>query len=126
MSVAAAGGLLHLVVMVWFARRLGVTITGGYEWVLYASSTVGMWLLAAVPLYLLVRHRLVVPATLLTGFIVIDVRSEFAASVEDAHALYFGAWFVFLAIFLIGGLVEYGLRQVDSLRRMVSRRGNRH
>ncbi|NHX36746.1 MULTISPECIES: hypothetical protein [Halolamina] len=121
-GVAAVGGLLHLVVMVWFARRLGVTMTGGYEWVLYTVSTLGMWLLAAVPLYLLVRYRLVVPATLLTGFIFLDVRSEFAASVDGAHALYFGAWFLFLAIVLVGGVVEYGLRRLDLVGRITERR----
>lgn len=74
--------------MVWFAQRVGVTATGDYVWVLYAASMLGMWVPPAVPHYLLVWHRLVVPATLLTGFIFLNVRAEFTASVEDAHALY--------------------------------------
>jgi hypothetical protein len=79
-----------------------------------------MWLLAAVPLYLLVRHRLVSPATLLTVFVLNDARAEFAASVDDPHALYFGAWFVFLGVLLIAAGVELGLRRLALLERVQS------
>jgi hypothetical protein len=119
-AVATAGGLLHAGVMVWFAVRLGVTATGGFDLLLYLFSTVGMWLLAAVPLYLLVRHRLVSPATLLTVFVLNDARAEFAASVDDPHALYFGAWFVFLGVLLIAAGVELGLRRLALLERVQS------
>lgn len=119
--IATVGGLLHAVVMVWFAFRLGVTVSGGFGWILYVVSTVGMWLLAAVPLYLLVHHRLVAPATLLTAFILLDVRAEFTASVDDPHALYFGAWFVFLGILLIAAGIEYGVRRIVSELLMSSR-----
>ena len=112
-TVATVGGLLHAGVMVWFAVRLGVTATGGFELVLYLFSTLGMWLLAAVPLYLLVRHRLVSPATLLTVFVLIDVRADFFATVDDPHAFYFGAWFVFLGVFLVAAGVELGGRRLD-------------
>lgn len=118
--VAAGGGLLHAVVMTWFAFRLGVTASGGFAWLLYLFSAVGMWVLAAVPLYLLVRYRLVVPATLLTVFILLDARAEFAASVEDLHALYFGGWFLYLGILLVAAGVEYGLRRLDVVRRLRS------
>jgi hypothetical protein len=119
-TVATVGGLLHAGVMVWFAVRLGVTATGGFELVLYSFSTLGMWLLAAVPLYLLVRHRLVSPATLLTVFVLNDARAEFIASVDDPHAFYFGAWFVFLGIILIAAGVELGLRRLVLLERVQS------
>lgn len=112
--IATAGGLLHAIVMVWFALRIGLTLSGGFGWVLYPISTVGMWVLAATPLYLLVRHQVVAPATLLTGFILLDVRTEFTASVDDSHALYFGAWFVYLGILLIVAAIEYGLRRVNA------------
>ena len=115
-AMATAGGLLHAAVMIWFAARLGVTFSCGMEWVLYLFGIVGMWVLAAVPLYLLVRHQLVAPATLLTLFVLLDARAEFTASVEDPHALYFGAWFVFLGILLIAGGVEYGLRRIEIYR----------
>ena len=120
-AVATAGGLLHAAVMVWFAARLGVTFSGGMEWVLYLFGIVGMWVLAAVPLYLLVRHQLVAPATLLTLFVLLDARAEFTASVEDPHALYFGAWFLFLGILLTAGGVEYGLRRMEIYQRVASR-----
>jgi len=81
-----------------------------------------MWVLAAVPLYLLVRHRLVAPATLLTLFVILDVRAEFTASVEDPHALYFGGWFLYLGVLLVAGGIEYGLRRGDIHRRFASRR----
>ena len=120
-AVATTGGIVHAVVMVWFAARLGVTFSGGREWALYLFGAVGMVVLAAVPLYLLVRHRLVTPATLLTLFVLLDVRAEFTASVEDPHALYFGGWFLYLGILLIAGGVEYGLRRIDVYRRVVTR-----
>jgi len=121
-AVATTGGILHAAAMVWFAARLGVTVSGGWEWALYLFGAVGMWVLAAVPLYLLVRHRLVAPATLLTLFVILDVRAEFTASVEDPHALYFGGWFLYLGVLLVAGGVEYGLRRGDIHRRFASRR----
>ena len=112
-TIATVGGFLHAGVRVWFAVRLGVTATGGFELLLYLFSTVGMWLLAAVPLYLLVRHRLVSPATLLAVFVLIDARAEFVASVDDPHAFYFGAWFVFLGVILVVAAIELGGRRLD-------------
>jgi hypothetical protein len=106
--------------MVWFAVRLGVTATGGFEFLLYLFSTVGMWLLAAVPLYLLVRHRFVSPPILLVVFVLNDARSDFFATVDDPHAFYFGAWFLFLGIILIVGGVEFGLRRLALLERVQS------
>jgi hypothetical protein len=120
-AVATAGGVLHAAVMVWFAVRLGLTVSGGWEWALYPFGAVGMWSLAAAPLYLLVRRRLVAPATLLTLFVLLDARAEFTASVEDPHALYFGGWFLFLGLLLVAAGVEYGLRRVEIHRRVRSR-----
>jgi hypothetical protein len=119
-TIATAGGLLHAGVMVWFAVRLGVTATGGFELVLYSFSTLGMWLLAAVPLYLLVRHRLVSPATLLAVFVLVDARAEFVASVDDPHAFYFGAWFVFLGVILVAAALELGGRRLALIERVQS------
>lgn len=107
--------------MVWFAVRLGVTISGGFEWVLYLFGAVGMWVLAAVPLYLLVRHQVVMPAMLLTLFVLLDVRAEFTAGVEDPHALYFGAWFLYLGVLLVVAGVEYGLRRLNVIQRFATR-----
>jgi hypothetical protein len=119
--VATAGGVLHAAVMVWFAVRLGLTVSGGWEWALYPFGAVGMWSLAAAPLYLLVRRRLVAPATLLTLFVLLDAGAEFTASAEDPHALYFGGWFLFLGLLLVAAGVEYGLRRVEIHRRVRSR-----
>lgn len=116
--VATAGGLLHAIVMLGFSLRLGLTVSGGSGGVLYAVSTAGMWIFAALPLYLLVRHQLVAPATLLTAFILLDVRADFTAGPDDLHALYFGMWFVFLGFLLIVAGIEYGLRRLDAGRRL--------
>lgn len=118
--VASVGGLLHVTVMVWFAVRLGVTLSGDFEWLLYPFGAAGMWILAAVPLYLLVRHLLVAPATLLAVFILSDVQAEFTASAEDSHALYFGGWFLYFAVLLVVASIEFGLRRLDAYRRLVS------
>ncbi|WP_318571052.1 hypothetical protein [Salinigranum marinum] len=120
-TVAATGGLVHAVAMVWFASRLGVTASGGFDSILYPFGAVGMWILAAVPLFLLVRHVLVAPAGLLSVFVLLDVRAEFTASVDDPHALYFGGWFFFLGILLATGGVEYGLRRLGGYRPVLPR-----
>ena len=119
-AIASSGGLLHAAVMVWYASRLGVTMSGGFEWLLYLFGAVGMWVLATIPLYFLVRHRLVAPATLLTLFVLIDVHAAFTASVEDPHALYFGGWVLYLGILLVVAGIEYGLRRLDVFRRFAS------
>lgn len=119
-TVAAVGGLLHAAVMTWFAVRLGLTGPGVPEWLLYAYGFAGTWLLAAVPLYLLVRERLVAPAALLTAFVLLDARAAFTASVDDPHALYFGAWFLYLGILLVAAGVEYALRRLNEHRRSES------
>mgnify|MGYP006290598689 FL=1 len=119
-AIASSGGLLHAAVMVWYASRLGVTMSGGLEWLLYLFGAVGMWVLAAIPLYLLVRNRLVAPATLLTLFVLIDVHAAFTASVEDPHALYFGGWFLYLGILLVVAGIEYGLRRLGVYRQFAS------
>lgn len=118
--IAAAGGLLHAAVMVWFAHRLGVTVAGGPDSLLYLFDAVGMVVLAAVPLYLLVRRQLFAPATLLTVFVILDARATLSASVEDPHALYFGGWFFFLTILLLAAGIEYGLRVTGLLCRVRS------
>lgn len=114
--LASAGGLLHAVAMVWFAHRLGVPASGATGWLMYGFGAVGMWLLAAVPLYLLFRRRLVAPTALLTAFVLLDVRADFTAGVEDPHALYFWGWFVTLGVLLAVAGVEYGVRRLDGLR----------
>ncbi|WP_435066763.1 hypothetical protein [Haloplanus sp. C73] len=111
-AFAAIGGLLHAAVMLWFAHRLGVTLTGGFDWVFYPYAAVGLWLLAALPLYLLTRYRLFAPTTLLTAFVLLDARAEIRTSVDSPHALYVGGWFVFLGIALVAGGVEYGCRRL--------------
>lgn len=119
--IASIGGLVHAVVMVWFALRLGLTVSNGFGWLLWIVSTGGMWLLAAVPLYLLIRHRLVAPATLLTGFILLNAQAEFGRNVDDPHVLYFGAWFGYLSVLLVAAGVEYGLRRLNLKKRLTSR-----
>lgn len=120
-AVATVGGLLHAGVMVWFASRLGVAVSDEFAWLLYLYGATGMWVLAAAPIYLLVRRQLVAPATLLTLFVLLDVRAEFAANVDGPHALYFGAWFLYLGILLVAAGVEYGLRRLDLAKRFEAR-----
>ncbi|WP_255150189.1 hypothetical protein [Halorarius halobius] len=116
-GLATAVGAVHAGVMLWFAVRLGLSVSGGLGWALYLVSTLGMWLLATIPVYLLVRHRLVAPATLLVAFVVLDARAEFTASVDDPHALYFGAWFLFLVVLLVAAGLEYGVRRAGLVSR---------
>lgn len=118
LRIATVGGVLHTVVMLWFALRLGLSVSGEFGWLLYLSSTIGMWILAAVPLYLLVRHLVVAPATVLTVFILLNVQSEFTAGPDDPHALYFGAWFFYFGLLLIVAGIEVGLRRLQIAHRL--------
>ena len=104
--------------MLWFALRLGLSVSGESGWLIYISSTLGMWILAAVPLYLLVRHFVVGPATALAAFILLNVQAEFTASPDDPHALYFGAWFFYLGLLLIVAGIEIGLRRLQMAQRL--------
>jgi hypothetical protein len=115
-AVAAGVGALHAAVMVWFSLRLGLSASGGLWWAQYAASTAGMWLLGAVPTYLLVRHAFVGPAALFALMVLNDVRTEFTATVDDPHALYFGAWFLFLVPLLVVAGGEAGLRWLLATR----------
>lgn len=119
-AVAAGAGFLHAAVMVWFSLRLGVTISGGFEWLLYLFGAVGMWALAMIPVYLILRHELVSPAILLTLFILVDAGAAFTASVEDPHALYFGGWFLYLGMLLLVAGIEYGLHGLNGYQRSIS------
>lgn len=109
-AVAAGVGALHAAVMLWFSLRLGLSSSADPAWALYAASTAGMWLLGAVPTYLLVRHGLVGPAALFALMVLNDVRTAFTATVDDPHALYFGAWFLFLVPLLVVAGGEAGIR----------------
>lgn len=109
---AWAVGLGHAAVMTWFAVRLGVRSDGGPEWLLYPFSVLGMWLLAAVPVYLLARRRLLLPTGGLAALVLLDARANLAPSVDDAHALYFGGWWLVLLLLLAVAGVEYGVRRV--------------
>ena len=75
-----------------------------------------MILLAAIPLFVLLRRRLVAPTALLAGFVLLDVRSEFTAGADGAHLLYFGGWFLLLMAILAAAAVEYGVRTVYESR----------
>ena len=118
LRIATVGGVLHAVVMLWFTLRLGLTVSGEFGWLIYISSTLGMWILAAVPLYLLVRHLVVGPATALSAFILLNIQAEFTASPDDPHALYFGAWFLYLGLLLIVAGIEIWLRQLQIAQRL--------
>ena len=82
---------------------------------IHASKVARLWRT------LLVRRRLVAPATLLTVFVLVDVHEAFTASVEDPHALYFGGWFLYLGILLIVAGIEYGLRRLNVYQQFASK-----
>ena len=114
--VAATAGLLHAAVMGWLAIRLGVGVDATPTWLLALYAGGGLWLLAAVPIYLLVGHRLVAPATLLALAVLFDVRAEMTGGVDGPHALYVGAWVVVLAVLLVVAGTEYALRRLGGGR----------
>ncbi|MFB6167808.1 MAG: hypothetical protein ABEJ43_03060 [Haloferacaceae archaeon] len=113
---AATAGLLHAVAMGWLAVRLGVGVSASPDWLVVLYAGIGLWLVATTPIYLLVRHRLVAPATLLALAALFDVRAELTGGVEGPHALYVGAWVVVLAVVLVVAGAEYALRRLGGGR----------
>jgi hypothetical protein len=115
-AVASVAGVGHAGVMTWLAHRLGVGLSGAPRLPFYLYGATGTALLAAVPVYLLVRRRLVAPTALLAAFVLLNARAGLTASVEGPYPLYFGAWFLFLGVVLAAGGAEYGLRRLLARR----------
>ncbi|MFB6079107.1 MAG: hypothetical protein ABEJ80_09030 [Halarchaeum sp.] len=113
--VAAGAGVLHAAVSVWFAVELGVALAGGSTLLLYAWGAAGAFVLAAAPVYAYCRGRLVAPLAGLVAFVCWDAAASLTVTVEDPHALYFGGWFLPLAVLCALGVVEYALRALARL-----------
>ena len=134
LTVSVLLGVIHAGVLLLVAARLGYAVgPGEYSLVGIGWRYGGLVVVAALPVWLalrytlvapvcdlLVRHRPVSPATLLAVFVLLDVRAEFVASVDDPHAFYFGAWFVFLGVILVAAGVELGGRRLALLERVQS------
>lgn len=108
--VAAAVGVIHAAASLGFGLDLGLNASlATWLWM-----GVGAVLLLALPAVLLVRRDLATPMAVATLFLVNSVHSQQYAGPGDPHALYLGAWFVFLGIALLPGGVEYGIRRFRS------------
>ncbi|WP_436343144.1 hypothetical protein [Natronorubrum sp. FCH18a] len=106
--VGLVAGVMHAAASVAYAWRWGV----GDDLVMVIWMLVGGILMVGVPAYLLVRHRLVVPLTVAAVLFVNSVYSQQYAGPGDPHALYAGAWFIFLGITLLTGVLEYAVYTV--------------
>lgn len=102
-------GVVHAGASVGYARRWGI----GTDSLTVSWMLVGGTLMVGVPVYLLVRHGLVVPTAIAAILFVNSVHSQQYAGPGDPHGLYAGAWFVFFGLALLSGLIELGVYAVD-------------
>lgn len=111
--VGACAGGIHALASVLFGWRLGMADDPlGIAWAL-----AGGVLFLGVPTYLLVRHDLVWPTAIATILFLNSIHSQQHTGPSDPHALYVFGWFVFLAIALVPGLIEYMLRRAGQRSR---------
>lgn len=108
--VAAAAGLVHAAASLGFGSVQGLNASLA----MWVWMGVGGVLLLALPAVLLVRHDIATPMAVATLSLVNSVHSQQYAGPGDPHALYLGAWFVFLGVALVPGGVEYGIRRFRS------------
>ena len=104
--VAATAGLGHALASVGYAWGWGMSGTPiGAVWA-FAGGVV----MVGVPVYLLLAEDLVWPTLVAALLFVNSVHAQQYAGPGDPHALYAVGWFVFLALALLPGAAEYGLR----------------
>lgn len=108
--VAGTVGAIHAAAALGFGFARGLSAPS-LAWVWMA---IGAVLTLAVPAYLLARYDLATPMAVAVVFFVNSVRSQQYAGPGDPHALYLWAWFVFLGIALVPGLIEFGIRRLRS------------
>jgi len=124
-AVALAAGVVHAAGVAWVVATLAYPIdTLGTVYGGTPGAVAGLVLLAGLPAYLLVRHRLVVPAAgglTWLGWIlwraVATPRPEFSTRagytiVEGTRYVdpYVNGWYVWLGVLLLVGLVEAVVR----------------
>lgn len=73
-------------------------------------TLVGLFLLGSVPVYLLLRYSLVLPAAVLLLDLVVVVRAELRPTPGDPLGFQFIAWFLPFGVALLAGGVEYLVR----------------
>ncbi|WP_284010000.1 hypothetical protein [Haloarcula pelagica] len=106
--VAVVAGLAHALASVAYAWGWGMSGTPvGAGWALVGGVAV-----VGVPVSLLLTADVVWPTLVATLLFVNSVHAQQYAGPGDPHALYAGGWFVFLAVALLPGAFEYGLRRV--------------
>jgi hypothetical protein len=112
-AVSVACGLAHAVGLLAFAfLSQGYEFTGEGVWSLLVPvwTVVGLFLLAAIPVYLLVQQSLVVPTAVVCLNLALAVRAELSIGPGDPLGLQFVAWVVPLGVALLLGGVEYLVR----------------
>lgn len=106
-ALALVGGSLTMILsMSRLLRQTTIRRLG--PWAPWMAG--GSILLLAIPIYLLLRYSLVLPllsAILMTGNV---LWRDYTAIVDSPAPLFFGWWFVPLAIALVLGMVEYLVR----------------
>lgn len=111
--ISVACGLAHAVGLLAFAfLSQGYEFTGEGVWSLLVPvwTVAGLFLLAAVPAYLLVQQSLVLPAVVFGLNLALAVRAELSVGPGDPLGLQFVAWVVPLGVALLLGGVEYLVR----------------
>lgn len=115
--LATVGGVLHSILLNWWEfSYLGGSGPGPRTTLLtqvgaWAYWIIGPFLLGAVPIYLYLEYKLVLPSiltVLLTAYCFADRLP--GGSMEDFTVFYFGVWPFFLAVIGVIAAAEYYVR----------------
>lgn len=116
--LAAVVGVAHAAVFLLLAGNSGY-VRGGFlpsPW--YVGLGVAVWtllgllLVGGLPVYLLVRTRLVAPSVVFAWLVSAVGWAQLTPRPDDSLPVYFIGWVFFAGVLFVVGGVEYGLRRV--------------
>ncbi|MHC3381504.1 hypothetical protein [Haloarcula sp. H-GB5] len=108
-ALALVGGSLAMIIIMRRIIRANTLSKFGLwnYWMM-----IGMVLLNGIPIYLFLKYVLVLPLLATILMIGLMLWKDYAAVVDSPAPLFFGWWFVPLAVALVLGIVEYLARGI--------------
>lgn len=113
--LAVVGGHVYAILVLYWAESTGIHLTamGSAMLASFLYAAGGLFLLAAIPLYLLGRYALVSPAAVTVLSLGLAAwKRWFEARPHDALGSYLFVWPVFLALVVLAAAVEAAIRYI--------------
>lgn len=115
---ATVVGAAHVVVFLTYAADWGYFGQNGFfpsPWYLglatFGWTVLGLFALGAIPVYLLVSHRIVAPTVAFAWLVTRIGWDQQRALPDDSLPIYFLGWFFFAGVLLVVAAAEYGFRR---------------